>query len=98
MIGYTDRDTRCSGSRHRLECCSTPAPRPGYMFSIAPIHMPIIPVRMSPKYFQVSESGPSGSAPGRGAARTAGTGDGPVLVDVVEGVLMTGLLPVLPPR
>jgi len=32
------------------------------MFWIAPIHTPIIPVRKSPKYFQVSESGPSGSA------------------------------------
>ena len=34
------------------------------MFWIAPIQMPIIPVRKSPKYFQVSESGPSGSAAG----------------------------------
>jgi len=30
------------------------------MFCSAPIHTPIIPVRRSPKYFQVSESGPSG--------------------------------------
>src|SRR5258707_15381809 len=62
MIGYTDRATRCSGSRSRIECSSTPAPSSGYMFWIAPIQMPIIPVRRSPKYFQVSESGPSGSA------------------------------------
>jgi hypothetical protein len=34
------------------------------MFWIAPIQMPIIPVRKSPKYFQVSESGPSGPADG----------------------------------
>ncbi|BBY15702.1 hypothetical protein MLIT_12940 [Mycolicibacterium litorale] len=32
------------------------------MFWIAPIHTPSIPVRKSPKYFHVSESGPSGSA------------------------------------
>src|ERR1700739_2709244 len=62
MIGYTDRATRCKGSRSRIECSSTPAPSSGYMFWIAPIQMPIIPVRRSPKYFQVSESGPSGSA------------------------------------
>src|SRR5260370_31989815 len=62
MIGYTERATRCSGSRSRIECSSTPAPSSGYMFWIAPIQMPIIPVRRSPKYFQVSESGPSGSA------------------------------------
>src|SRR5262245_17135844 len=30
------------------------------MFCIAPIHTPSIPVRRSPKYFHVSESGPSG--------------------------------------
>ncbi|EUA35306.1 hypothetical protein I552_6096 [Mycobacterium xenopi 3993] len=29
------------------------------MFWIAPIHTPIIPVRRSPKYFHVSESGPT---------------------------------------
>src|ERR1700757_4614770 len=62
MMGYTDRVTRCRGSRSRIECSSTPAPSSGYMFWIAPIQMPIIPVRRSPKYFQVSESGPSGSA------------------------------------
>ncbi len=62
MIGYTERATRCSGSRSRIECSSTPAPNSGYMFWIAPIHTPIIPVRRSPKYFQVSESGPSGVA------------------------------------
>src|SRR6516164_10188699 len=62
MIGYTDRATRCNGSRSRIECSSTPAPSSGYIFWIAPIQMPIIPVRRSPKYFQVSESGPSGSA------------------------------------
>ena len=62
MIGYTDRATRCSGSRSRIECSSTPAPNSGYMFWIAPIQTPIIPVRRSPKYFQVSESGPSGAA------------------------------------
>src|SRR5271165_7033776 len=62
MIGYTERATRCSGSRNRIECSSTPAPNSGYMFWIAPIHTPIIPVRRSPKYFQVSELGPSGSA------------------------------------
>src|SRR4029079_4383063 len=61
MIGYTDRATRCSGSRSRTECSSTPAPSSGYMFCSAPIHTPIIPVRRSPKYFQVRESGPSGS-------------------------------------
>jgi hypothetical protein len=32
------------------------------MFWIAPIQTPIIPVRRSPKYFQVSDSGPSGDA------------------------------------
>ena len=32
------------------------------MFWIAPIHTPSIPVRRSPKYFQVKESGPRGSA------------------------------------
>jgi hypothetical protein len=32
------------------------------MFWMAPIQTPIIPVRRSPKYFQVSELGPSGSA------------------------------------
>jgi hypothetical protein len=31
------------------------------MFCNAPIQTPIIPVRRSPKYFQVRESGPSGS-------------------------------------
>ena len=62
MIGYTDRATRCSGSRNRIEWSSTPAPSSGYMFWIAPIHTPSMPVRRSPKYFQVSESGPSGSA------------------------------------
>ncbi|CFE41722.1 Uncharacterised protein [Mycobacterium tuberculosis] len=62
MIGYTERATRCKGSRSRIECSSTPAPSSGYIFWIAPIHTPIIPVRRSPKYFQVSESGPSGSA------------------------------------
>src|SRR6516225_607891 len=62
MIGYTDRATRCNGSRSRIECSSTPAPSSGYMFWIAPIHTPNIPVRRSPKYFQVSESAPSGSA------------------------------------
>jgi hypothetical protein len=30
------------------------------MFCSDPIHTPSIPVRRSPKYFQVSESGPSG--------------------------------------
>ncbi len=34
------------------------------MFWIAPIHTPSMPVRRSPKYFQVNESGPSGSALG----------------------------------
>src|ERR1700722_7009667 len=62
MIGYTDRATRCRGSRSRIEWSSTPAPSCGYMFWIAPIQTPIIPVRRSPKYFQVRESGPSGSA------------------------------------
>src|SRR5512143_3678036 len=60
MIGYTDRATRCNGSRSRIECCSTPAPSSGYMFCSAPIHTPIIPVRKSPKYFQVSDSAPRG--------------------------------------
>ena len=60
MIGYTDRATRCSGSRSRIECSSTPAPSSGYMFCRAPIQTPIMPVRRSPKYFHVSESGPSG--------------------------------------
>ncbi|BBX70335.1 hypothetical protein MPSYJ_37960 [Mycolicibacterium psychrotolerans] len=32
------------------------------MFWIAPIQTPSMPVRTSPKYFQVSESGPSGAA------------------------------------
>src|ERR1700691_309520 len=59
MIGYTERATRCSGSRNRIECSSTPAPNSGYMFWIAPIQTPIIPVRRSPKYFHVIESGPS---------------------------------------
>src|ERR1700758_2028167 len=58
MIGYTERATRCSGSRSRIECSSTPAPSSGYMFCRAPIHTPIIAVRRSPKYFQVSDSGP----------------------------------------
>src|ERR1700733_15313160 len=62
MIGYTDRATRCNGSRNKIEGCSTPAPSSGYMFWIAPIQTPIIPVRRSPKYFQVSDSGPSGDA------------------------------------
>jgi hypothetical protein len=60
MIGYTERATRCNGSRSRMEWSSTPAPSSGYMFWIAPIHTPSIPVRRSPKYFHVSESGPSG--------------------------------------
>lgn len=60
MIGYTERATRCSGSRNRIEWSSTPAPSSGYMFWIAPIHTPSMPVRTSPKYFHVSESGPSG--------------------------------------
>jgi hypothetical protein len=30
------------------------------MFCSDPIHTPSIPVRRSPKYFHVSESGPSG--------------------------------------
>src|SRR6201993_4197233 len=61
MMGYTDRATRCNGSRSRIECSSTPAPSSGYMFCRAPIHTPIIAVRRSPKYFQVSDSGPRGS-------------------------------------
>jgi hypothetical protein len=32
------------------------------MFWIAPIQTPSMPVRKSPKYFHVNESGPSGSA------------------------------------
>jgi hypothetical protein len=32
------------------------------MFWIAPIQTPSMPVRRSPKYFHVNESGPSGSA------------------------------------
>jgi hypothetical protein len=32
------------------------------MFCSDPIHTPSIPVRRSPKYFQVRESGPSGVA------------------------------------
>src|SRR5690349_21955881 len=62
MIGYTERATRCSGSRSRIEWSSTPAPSSGYMFWIAPIQTPSMPVRRSPKYFHVSESGPRGSA------------------------------------
>src|SRR5215210_7030114 len=62
MIGYTERATRCNGSRFSIECSSTPAPSSGYIFCSAPIQTPIIPVRRSPKYFQVKESGPSGSA------------------------------------
>src|SRR5690625_4024407 len=94
MIGYTDRDTRCSGSRHRLECCSTPAPRPGYMFSMAPIHMPITPVRMSPKYFQVSDSEVSGSAAAAGLGVAAGgalcsTGCDARSADVVGATVIT---------
>src|SRR5258705_13962264 len=61
MIGYTERATRCKGSRSRMEWSSTPAPSSGYMLWIAPIHTPSMPVRRSPKYFHVSESGPSGS-------------------------------------
>jgi hypothetical protein len=38
------------------------------MFCSAPIQTPIIPVRKSPKYFQVSESGPRGSVSGRDRA------------------------------
>ena len=62
MIGYTDRATRCRGSRSRIEWSSTPAPSSGYMFWIAPIHTPSMPVRRSPKYFHVSESGAEGIA------------------------------------
>src|ERR1700733_8666262 len=73
MIGYTERATRCSGSRNRIECSSTPAPNSGYIFWIAPIQTPIIPVRRSPKYFQVNESGPSGLG-GAGVRLTASPG------------------------
>ncbi|BBZ22858.1 hypothetical protein MHIB_12760 [Mycolicibacter hiberniae] len=44
----------------------TPAPRPGYMFSIAPIQTPMMPVRRSPKYFHVRESEVNGSTAGAG--------------------------------
>ena len=64
MIGYTDRATLCSGSRSSTEWSSTPAPSWGYMFWIAPIHTPSMPVRTSPKYLHVSESGPSGLSVG----------------------------------
>src|SRR5689334_1247805 len=70
MIGYTDLATRCSGSRSSTECSSTPAPSCGYMFCMAPIQTPSSPVRRSPKYVQVRESGPSGSA---GVADSGGT-------------------------
>ena len=50
------------GSRSRIEWSSTPAPSSGYMFWIAPIHTPSMPVRRSPKYFHVSESGAEGPA------------------------------------
>src|SRR5581483_6871170 len=82
MIGYTERATRCNGSRSRIECSSTPAPSSGYMFWIAPIHTPIIPVRRSPKYFQVSESGPSGRPDVAGAAW------GEIDVVVIAGLLL----------
>jgi hypothetical protein len=49
------------------------------MFWIAPIHTPIIPVRRSPKYFQVSESGPSGSV----VAAVSGPADVSDFVDVM---------------
>src|SRR6185312_10927716 len=72
MIGYTDRATRCRGSRSRMEWSSTPAPSSGYMFWIAPIQTPSMPVRRSPKYFHVNESGPSGSALSMGRRATFG--------------------------
>src|SRR5579875_584895 len=96
MIGYTERATRCSGSRSRIECSSTPAPSSGYMFWIAPIQTPIIPVRRSPKYFQVSDSGPSGwavadlrlaAATGRGSADGINVG-----VIMASGVLVNSTI------
>ncbi len=48
-------------SMKKIECCCTAAPNCGCMFCIEPAHGPCsIPVHL-PKYFQVSESGPSGS-------------------------------------
>jgi len=52
------------------------------MFCNDPIHTPSIPVRRSPKYFHVSESGPSG----------VGSADVAVVVDLI----VTSVLPEAP--
>src|SRR6185312_3328053 len=91
MIGYTDRATRCSGSRNRIECSSTPAPSSGYMFWIAPIQTPIMPVRRSPKYFHVSESGPRGDADG--FVVSSGAAAGGVRVGGIDVTVITASWP-----
>jgi hypothetical protein len=57
------------------------------MFWIAPIQTPIIPVRRSPKYFHVSESGPSGevddSVWSAGSPGSRGAGVGGIDVTVI---------------
>src|SRR4029077_11582588 len=74
-----------------MEWSSTPAPSSGYMFWIAPIHTPNMPVRRSPKYFHVSESGPSGSA----GPRVARLGDvAAVLALFIELAVMVSSLSV----
>jgi hypothetical protein len=64
------------------------------MFWIAPIQTPIIPVRRSPKYFQVNESGPSGAS--IGSSRRCSTvpvrSDGTDDKGVLGGMVITGLL------
>jgi hypothetical protein len=63
------------------------------MFWIAPIHTPNIPVRRSPKYFHVSESGPSGSV---GRSAVARRDAAAVFVLVLELAVMMSSLSVNP--
>ena len=63
------------------------------MFWIAPIHTPNMPVRRSPKYFHVSESGPSGSI-GRSAVPSAAANA--VFALVLELAVMVSSLRVNP--
>ncbi|ETZ54742.1 hypothetical protein L839_0628 [Mycobacterium avium MAV_120809_2495] len=60
-MGYNERSSRGQRSRKKVEWSSTAAPNCGCMFCIDPAHGPCSMPRQSPKYFQVSESGPSGA-------------------------------------
>src|SRR4029079_9796002 len=60
-IGYSDRSTLAHRSPPHVDCCSNADPNCGCMFCIEPAHGPCSMPRQSPKYFQVSDSGPRGT-------------------------------------